>query len=82
MFESGIVIAIFGAALCALLGCCGSALGVMYAGKAAAGVVSENGSSYIAIQGSDTAPQGEFGSEGYFDWEKFKACGIYSQKVW
>ncbi len=41
MFESGIVIAIFGAVLCALLGCCGSALGVMYAGKAAAGVVSE-----------------------------------------
>ena len=41
MFESGIIIAIFGATLCALLGCCGSALGVMYAGKAAAGVVSE-----------------------------------------
>ncbi len=41
MFQSGIVIAIFGAALCALLGCCGSALGVMYAGRAAAGVVSE-----------------------------------------
>ncbi len=41
MFESGIVIAIFGATLCALLGGCGSALGVMFAGKAAAGVVSE-----------------------------------------
>lgn len=41
MFESGIVIAICGAVVCALLGCCGSALGVMYAGKAAAGVVSE-----------------------------------------
>ncbi len=42
MFESGIVIAIFGATICALLACIGSALGVMYAGKAAAGVVSEN----------------------------------------
>ena len=41
MFESGLVIAICGATLCALLGCCGSALGVMYAGRAAAGVVSE-----------------------------------------
>ncbi|MBR6632918.1 MAG: V-type ATP synthase subunit K [Clostridia bacterium] len=41
MFDSGLVIAIFGATLCALLGGCGSALGVMYAGKAAAGVVSE-----------------------------------------
>jgi V/A-type H+-transporting ATPase subunit K len=41
MFQSQVVIAIFGAALCALLGCAGSALGVMYAGKAAAGVVSE-----------------------------------------
>ncbi len=38
---SGIAIAIFGAALCALLGGTGSAIGVMAAGKAAAGVTSE-----------------------------------------
>ena len=38
---SGIAIALFGAALCAALGGCGSAIGVMAAGKAAAGVTSE-----------------------------------------
>ena len=38
---SGIVIAIMGAAVCAILGGCGSAYGVMAAGKAAAGVTSE-----------------------------------------
>ncbi len=38
---SGIAIAIFGAVLCALLGGTGSAIGVMAAGKAAAGVTSE-----------------------------------------
>ncbi|MBQ7898118.1 MAG: V-type ATP synthase subunit K [Clostridia bacterium] len=38
---SGIAIAILGATLSALLGGTGSALGVMYAGKAAAGVTSE-----------------------------------------
>lgn len=38
---SGISIAIIGAALCAALAGCGSAIGVMAAGKAAAGVASE-----------------------------------------
>ena len=38
---SGISIAIMGAAVCAALAGCGSALGVMAAGKAAAGVTSE-----------------------------------------
>lgn len=38
---SGISIAIIGAALCAALAGCGSAIGVMSAGKAAAGVASE-----------------------------------------
>lgn len=38
---SGNVIAYIGAALCAILAGCGSALGVMAAGKAAAGVASE-----------------------------------------
>ena len=38
---SGIGIAILGAALCAILGGIGSAIGVMAAGKAAAGVTSE-----------------------------------------
>ena len=38
---SGIAIAINGAALCAALAGCGSAIGVMAAGKAAAGVASE-----------------------------------------
>ncbi|MBE6701055.1 MAG: V-type ATP synthase subunit K [Ruminococcaceae bacterium] len=38
---SGIAIAIFGATLCALLGGTGSAIGVMAAGRAAAGVTSE-----------------------------------------
>lgn len=41
MFESGIIIAIIGAAICAILACTGSAIGVMSAGKASAGVVSE-----------------------------------------
>ncbi|MBP5755912.1 MAG: V-type ATP synthase subunit K [Clostridia bacterium] len=39
--TSGIVIAYVGAALCAILAGIGSALGVMMAGKAAAGVASE-----------------------------------------
>ena len=38
---NGVAIAIMGAALCAALAGCGSALGVMWAGKAAAGVSSE-----------------------------------------
>ena len=38
---SGLSIAIIGAALCAALAGCGSAIGVMAAGKAAAGVTSE-----------------------------------------
>ena len=38
---SGISIAIIGAALCAALAGCGSAIGVMAAGKAAAGVTAE-----------------------------------------
>ena len=38
---SGVSIAIIGAALCAALAGCGSAIGVMAAGKAAAGVASE-----------------------------------------
>ncbi|HPE95361.1 MAG TPA: permease, partial [Bacillota bacterium] len=41
MFESGTTIAIFGAGICAALAGCGSAVGVMAAGKAAAGVTSE-----------------------------------------
>ena len=39
---SEIFLAISGAALCAILGCTGSAIGIMRAGKAAAGVTSEN----------------------------------------
>ena len=39
--TTGIVIAYVGAALCAILAGIGSALGVMMAGKAAAGVASE-----------------------------------------
>lgn len=42
MVNIGIVIAVFGAALCAILAGCGSAIGVMGAGKAAAGVTAEN----------------------------------------
>ena len=38
---TGLAIAIFGAALCAALAGCGSAIGVMAAGKAAAGVTSQ-----------------------------------------
>lgn len=38
---TGLAIAIFGAALCAALAGCGSAIGVMVAGKAAAGVTSQ-----------------------------------------
>ncbi len=38
---TGLAIAIFGAALCAALAGCGSAIGVMAAGKAAAGVASQ-----------------------------------------
>lgn len=38
---SGIAIALMGAAICAAFGGCGSAIGVMAAGKAAAGVTSE-----------------------------------------
>ena len=38
---SGIAIAIMGAAICAALAGCGSAIGVMSAGKAAAGVTAE-----------------------------------------
>lgn len=42
MANFGIVITVFGAALCAILAGAGSAIGVMSAGKAAAGVSSEN----------------------------------------
>ncbi len=42
MFSSGITLAIMGAALAAILGGVGSAYGVSIAGRAAAGVVSEN----------------------------------------
>ena len=38
---TGLAIAMFGAALCAALAGCGSAIGVMAAGKAAAGVTSQ-----------------------------------------
>lgn len=38
---TGLAIAVFGAALCAALAGCGSAIGVMAAGKAAAGVTSQ-----------------------------------------
>lgn len=42
MNNIGIVLACAGAAICASLAGCGSAIGVMAAGKAAAGVTSEN----------------------------------------
>lgn len=42
MFSTGIVIAVIGAALCAILAGCGSAIGVMAAAKAAGGVASED----------------------------------------
>lgn len=42
MVSNGAFIALIGAAIAALLACCGSAMGVGIAGKAAAGVTSED----------------------------------------
>ena len=59
---TGLAIAIFGAALCAALAGCGSAIGVMAAGKAAAGVTSQK----PELFGKLLVPQALPGTQGIY----------------